>query len=411
MGKFVNTNYVDSIDNIIDVNKKLINNPFYLFNDKGRGFKVTYYNINKAQSTLDPGSKISYTDLGDNSPIRYNKIYDFLLFQLNKFEINLENGDFGLEAEPITGESYILPNTIVPMDGDYFEIDHVKDSTWLFKVTDSSMDTLDNGSNCWKINWQLDRTSNREILNNVVDEFEFITTIEGTNTKAVVLRKDYKIAQQLDDLATTLRNYFRGLFYSDKIQSFTYQWYNFYNMYDSYSIEFIIRNKLLYSSSNYLSVQHQIQLPSTFSIDYDRCVFRAFELKDIKLLASCKYQAQANLINDVTSIFHTRYENYFALDYNVIAEENSPFNPRMIIPIIDEDLIDRIINNNKYNLVDDDKRKMFNNVFIKYFNNESINNDDIEYINEIDFEPIEQIYYKVLLLIFCVDSYTKNLLS
>lgn len=412
MGKFINTKYVDSVNSLIDMDKKLIQNPFYLFNDKGRGIKVTYYNINKAESTLDPGSKLSYTDLGKDSPIRYNKIYNFLIFQLNKFEINLENSDFGMEAEPITGESYIIPNTIVPTDGDYFEINHVKDSTWLFKVNDASMDTMEDGANCWKINWQLDRTSNREILDNVAEEFDYITVPEGTNINSIVVHKDYEIAKELDELGTTLRNYFRGLFYSERIQTFTYQWYNFYNMYDPYSIEFIIRNNLLYSLDDFIYVKHQMQIPQTFSIDYDKTVLRAFELRDKEALASSRYQAQGNLIDDVTSIFHTRYEQYFALDYNVLMQENSAINPRMIIPIIDEDLIDRIISNTKYDpTLDDDKKKLFNNVFIKYFNNESITSDDIKYIENIDYQPIEQIYYKVLLLIFCVDFYTKKLLS
>lgn len=411
MGKFINTKYVDSVDSLVDMDKKLIQNPFYLFNDKGKGIKVTYYNINKAQSTLDPGSKLAYTDLGKDSPIRYNKINNFMIFQINKFEINLENGDFGMEGEPITGESYIIPNTIVPVDGDYFEINHIKDSTWLFKVTDASPDTLENGANCWKINWELDRTSNREILNNIVEEYDYITTSEGTNVKAIVLHTDYNIAKELDELADTLREYFRGLFYSNKIQTFTYQWANFSNMYDSYSIEFMIRNKVLYSTDDFIYVQHQIQLPATFAIDYNKSIFRSFELKDINSLSSSYHQAQANLIDDVTSIFHTRYENYYALDYKYVMVDDEPFNPRDIIPIVDEDLIDRIINNKKYDITVDDKKKMFNNIFIKYFNNESINHTDIEYVENIDYEPVEQIYYKTLFLIFCVDFYTKKLLS
>ena len=33
-GKFINTQYTDTVDNLVNMNHDLINNPFYLFNDK-----------------------------------------------------------------------------------------------------------------------------------------------------------------------------------------------------------------------------------------------------------------------------------------------------------------------------------------------------------------------------------------
>ena len=57
MGKFINTKYFDTQDKLVQMNNDLVQNPFYLFNDK-KGTKVkAYYNINKEKSTLDPGSK------------------------------------------------------------------------------------------------------------------------------------------------------------------------------------------------------------------------------------------------------------------------------------------------------------------------------------------------------------------
>ena len=406
MGKFIDTQYYDTVDSLVKMNEDLVQNPFYSYNDK-KCTKVRYYNINNEKTTLDPGSKLAYTDIGDDSPIRFNIIHDLYLYQFIKAELNFENGDFGLESNPLTGESYILPNTIIPTDGDFFEVDHIKDSTWLFKVTDVQRDTLDNGSNVYKIGWSLDRTTNHDILKNIVEEFKYVDTVQGSNLKAIVKLEKYDVAKRLDELGTSLRQYFRGLFYSDKIQTFTYKWYNEYNMYDPFAIEFIIRNGLLEDHSDYLHIKHQSNIPSTFVIEYDRTLYRAFETRNKDKLFHSKYQSQADMITDVTSIFNTRYEDYFALNYNVVAEENGPFNPRGIIPIMDEDLINHIMSGELYTEHD----KIFNNIFVKYFNNEDIYKDDIDSILYIDFDPVKDIFYKTLLLIFCVDFYTKKLLS
>lgn len=406
-GKFINTTYYDTQDALVEINRELVQNPFYLFNDK-KGTKVKYYNINDEKTTLDPGSKLAYTDIGENSPIRFNVIHDLYLYQFSKGELNFDNGEFGLESDPIRGESYILPNTIVPRDGDYFEVDHINDSTWLFKVVNVQRDTLENGSNVYKIEWSLDRTSNEEIQCNVVEEYKYLNVEEGTNLKAVIKLEKYDIAVKLDQLSVTLVDYFQDIFYSDKIQSFTYKWFNEFNMYDPFVIEFIKRNKLLKGSDKFIFVEHQLPVPATFSIDYNRTLYRAFEERSIDKLKCSKYMSQADYIDSAISIFATRYEEYFALNYHVINQEVGPFNPKGIIPIISEELFNRIIENNKY---DSECKNQYDNILIKFFHGEDLYLEDIDHIHDIDFETTKDMFYKLILLIFCVDFYTKKLLS
>jgi hypothetical protein len=97
LGKLLNTTYHDTVNNITGMYNSLVNNPFYNWNDK-KPTICTYYNINKDYSSLDPGSKIQYDNINDESPIRYNRIYDFLIYGFNRIELNTENGEFGLEA-------------------------------------------------------------------------------------------------------------------------------------------------------------------------------------------------------------------------------------------------------------------------------------------------------------------------
>ena len=405
-GKFINTKYYDTQESLVNIHEDLVQNPFYLFNDK-KGTRVTYYNINTEKTTLDPASKLAYTPIGDESPIRYNIIHDMYLYQFNKAELNFDNGEFGLESSPIQGESYILPNTIVPVDGDFFEVEHVKDSTWLFRVNDVQRDTLENGSNVYKISWQIDRTTNTDILKNTVEEYKYIDTIEGTNLKAVVELTKYEKAAKLDNLSVSLGSYFRDLFYDKYVQTFIYKWYNEYNMYDPFAIEFIMRNKLLSSIDDYVFVAHQTEIPKTFSIDYDRSIFRAFELQSIDKLRSCKCKSQADYIDSNVGNFHTRFEMYWSLNHKVLAEENGPLNPRGIIPIIDDDLRYAILDNK----IPEDF-PCYKRIIVKFFNNEDLKEEDIEGIECIDYEDEpKNLFYILLFLIYCVDFYTKKLLS
>jgi hypothetical protein len=408
VGKFISTVYKSNLDAVTEFNKSLLQNDFYQFNAQGRGTKVTYYNINLKKSTLDQGSRLAYSDLGEQSPLRFNKINELLIFQFNRAELNFNNDEFGLESSEVSGESYILPNTIEPTDNDFFTVDHA-DGKWLFKVRDVDRDTLNNGSNVYKIGWVLDRVSDQDILNNIVEEYQYIDVISGTNVRPVVELTRYKLALKVEEIADNIRNYFIDLFYSDKIQSFTYKWYTEYNMYDPYAIEFMIRNKLVSTSDRYLYIQHQTATKRTFGIEYDRSVYAAFEQRDKSDLTHSLFQAQANVIRDPTSIIATRYENYFELDYRVIpGEANTPFNPRAIIPIIPEELIERIDTNTKF---EEGNKYDFLNVIIKYFNYEDITTQDLFKVNRIDFCPVEQIFYMCLFLIYVLDSYTKILLS
>ena len=173
MGKILDTTYHETIENITSFYGSLINNSFYDLNDK-KPTIVTYYNINKSYSSLDPGAKIAYDNIGDSTPFRFNMIEDFILYGINRVELQTAIEEFGTEAERITGDAFILPNTIIPTEGDYFEIPYVKDSTWLFMVNDVQQDTLKNGSNVYKITYRLEYIDHDRLKNAIVDTFKMI---------------------------------------------------------------------------------------------------------------------------------------------------------------------------------------------------------------------------------------------
>ena len=425
MGKLLNTTYHDTVDQITGMYNSLVNNPFYNWNDK-KPTLCTYYNINKDYSSLDPGSKIQYDNINDESPIRYNRIYDFIIYGFNRIELNTENGDFGLEASEISGDAYVLPNTIIPTEGDYFEIRHIKDSTWLFIITDVQQDTLQNGSNAYKLTYKLEYDDNTQIQNKIKHNYRMIDIREGTNISKIVRCEDYDIAKIMDEKAVMLKKYFQELFYDPKVQTFIFTDLTDFRMYDPFMIEFLIRNRVLDNGEDdYIHVDHKLHIRKTFSLDYDRTFLRVFEKKDKSKLLESNHKIIYSVINEFGTTFASRYEAYYEVEYRDIT---GGYN----MPCISDDLIFRVKENRLITNKDDKELYdyfLWENIIIKYFNNEPLNEDEINNIDNLiykfqdmvdlsrnkkelfDFDSALKVFYIIPVLIFCLEKYIENILK
>ena len=415
MGKFLDTSYKDTVNKLTEIKNDLLNNPYYLYTDK-KACSTTYYHINDEKSMLDEASRINYADLGDNCPLRYNKIEDFFIYGIEKVNLNLDNTDFGLESNPIEGESVILPGTITPYPNDYFEIDHITDGPWLFRVNEVQKDTLDDGSNIYKINYKLEHTSNKDILPLIVDNYKLVTNNIGTKYNTVIKSDKYDLGVSIENIATSLKEYYKDLFYNSRVQTFTFRWLDGDRFYDDFMIEFLIRNKIMDtgSSFDYLHIDHKIQLPRTFSMDYANTFFRSFETKDIKHLCKARTDSMAKYIDDFGSIFKTVPDNYFTLNYKVYNYSipgETPYLVYNIISCFPKDLIEYIKENK---LVTDNESIIYPlyNIIIKYFNNTDYTVEDFENLESMDYESENlKLFYLIPLCIFCLEEFIKGLIS
>lgn len=408
MGKFVNTQYKDTVKSLDGMAKDLLHNQYYRYNDRKAMTPSIYYNINKEATSLDSGAKIAYDELGDNSPIWFNRIEDLFLYGFPRIELDMENGDFGLESQPIQGECIILPNTITPCEGDFFEVPFIYDGPYLFKVVKVGRDTLENGANAFKVEFILDRTTNKDIKERISDQFIAIDTLDGTNNRTVIENKKYQLAKKIDDMCSNLKGYFTDLFFNRYVQTFIVE-YNGEYIYDPYLIEFLIRNEILSNGNDrYVSVSHQLAMPRTFAIDYDNCIFRAIETcsKEKMLVARNRWYTEA--INNLASIFSTRYQTYYQTKY----VDNSMSTPSIIAfsfgEVLSTSLIESI-ENDELSLPDDTGR--YKDIIIKYFASKDITEEDLDLIQSIEFSVGTEIYYTIPILIFCLESYIKKLLG
>lgn len=400
MGKFTDTKYTQTIDSLVDASKTKLNNPYYKFTDQ-KPTKVIYYAQNVEKSTLDEASGLYGEHVGDSSPFKFNKIKDFIIYGLDRINVDYNVGDFGTEAEAIEGDAIILPNTIEPRPGDAFLISYVKENL-LMRVTEVSIDTLDSGANFYKIGYKLNDDTIEQIEGQIEKNFNFVATNIGTDFKAIITDDDYKLIENLEALTEILITYFENIFYYTSLQTFVYD-HDGWSMYDPFMIEFLIRNNVLSFGDKYIYLHHAATTNKTFGMDYTKTFFHNLENPTTEDLKP-QNMATADLITDRNSLFICRMESYYMVRYF----DKTPYKTRF--QIIDNDIIERIKENNPY---EKGNEKEIYNLWIAYFNNNKdfIKGDILSMIKNADWMDNLECFYMLGISIFIIERYIKMLLS
>ena len=394
---FTNTQYSDTITNLIQASESKLVNPYYKFSDK-KPTTVNYYKQNKTKSTLDCSSEINYAYVSQQSALKYNKILNFQLYGLPKIELNYDVGDNGLEADSIAGDAIVLPNTIEPLPGDFFSILQVNEDV-LFRVDSVTPDTLDNGANIYKIEYHLELSnSTGQIEEQVVDTFTFIAEYVGTEYNCLISSANTELAEALTSVCEQLTTYYNSLFFKSRLQTYVYKYDDTYNFYDPFMIEFMRRNKIMSTSTDFNYIMHQTHTEITFPYEYSRTFFAALETKDIALATSSNV-ATADLITDINSLFTSRLEDYYQVKYM----DNMPYKTRF--NVFDKELINGIKSNT---LCKGDKS--IYNIIINYMN-EAKDYLDLSLVNEIhkmDYTDNKTTFYLIPFYIFIIRNYISN---
>ena len=406
MGKFLDTTYTATINSILESQTKRLDNTFYTFTDKAPT-TCTYYNINTSKSTLDESTSLAYSYTDGDSPLRYNRIKDTVIFGLDRVQVQMDAGDFGLESDTIEGDAYVLPNSFKPYPQDYFIINHTNEE-YLFKVTSVSLDTLPTGANMYKISYRLSSHDgdNTDIDSLVVESYTMDTTNIGTNLSLVIKDDDYAYISKLENICQDMIAYYRSLFYSNKTQTFIFS-YDDHNFYDSYMIEFIKRHDIMNSGElDYLHVAHQLTPRATFALDYSKSFFHSLERKDIGTI--CNPSCYGMMVEDKTSLLYYSLEKYYYIFHEYKMGDYWQ------VPSFDDDTVMRIRDNERY---ETDDLNYFKNIIIDYFND---NTDKLNRYEEFllktleDFNytiPQHDIFYYVPVIIYILERQVQTILK
>lgn len=399
MGKFSDTKYINTIDNLVGATKEKINNPYYIFSDK-KPTKVTYYAQNIEMSTLDEASGLYGEHIGADSPFKFNKINDFLLYGIERINVEYEAGEYGVESNPITGSCIILPNTITPRPGDFFSITYIKEAI-LFKVNAVTTDTLDTGANIYSLEYSLDKIEGIDNIESQVEKsFNFLVNNVGTDFKTIIQDCDYDLIEKIESLIENLIIKFNNIFFNPKLQTFILN-HDGWLMYDPFMIEFLRRNNVLSFSDEYIHVSHACETNRTFAMDYMKTIFYCLENPSNNI--KCNTIGTADMIRDPNSLFVTRLEDYYWIRH----VDRSPFKTRFTL--IDMDIIDHINKNIYY---EKDNKKEYYNLWIAYFNNNEdiIKGDLISLINNTDYLDNLSCFYALGITIFILERFIKTLM-
>lgn len=408
MGKFTNSSYVDELDSLqTGFKENILDNPFYKYNAVPESI-VTYYSLDKENSTLDEAANNieTYIDRAD-SPIKYRKIENFIIYGLEKVILNLDIGEFGLENSDISGEGMIITGTIIPYSGDLFTINHTN-TELLFKVINSQPDTLPNGANCYKVEYKLFKLDKVHLEDNLTGEYTFLHNNVGTELNPVIEKDKYKELYELDRISNILVEYYKDMFYDSRVNSFIYRNKEL-RFYDAILTQFLIDTDILNNTSDkYLYLSQQIKTEKDFNIKYNRSFYNALIRKNKDIVDRVDSFCYGELIESKIGIFYTRPEEYFSMKYERI-DMNPTFLHCLTYDIFDRVFLNNVIENVKY---EDNKTKFLHNMIIKYFNDENISNNDLKNLEYLDFlEDNVDLFYYIPCVIYIIEQEIRSILD
>ena len=195
------------------------------FLDKNPIF-VTYYHICNTLTRTDTGTGGIEDEIGPKSPIKYNKILQFPMYNIPEIKPDVVWDETGYDIDLDLSDIVILPNTIKPTPGDYFLLDFPGIKQYLFRVNNFRYNTIQSNDfytiDCDIKDIGIDLEDKR-MKTNIVDEYQTVFDNIGTQDKCFVKSSDISYLNSIVDLYYKLRDYYKAAFYKHDLNTFTCQ--------------------------------------------------------------------------------------------------------------------------------------------------------------------------------------------
>ena len=317
MAQILNVEKPQYINQVIDIYAKNKVGQYSKYLDKAPIY-VTYYHINEAMSRADVGTGNIESELGTRSPIRFNKIKNFPIYNIPELKPDIEYDETGFDIELDCNDLVILPNTIKPRAGDYFIVSLPGMKEYLFRVTNFRYNTIQSNdfymidADVKDIGTDLeDKRMTGQIIETYLTVFENI----GTQDRCFVKTTDIQYLNGLADLYYKLRDFYRNAFYVRDLNCFTYQTGRWSETgkaiyrYDMYLESFINRSNIFHdeNSEESLVLTPADVVPGDFHFTFDMTLYNAILEKSLELLRPYCYIA--------TDVITMRYSIFNVMQY------------------------------------------------------------------------------------------------
>lgn len=413
----------DFINNNIFKYEDKLNTQFSRFQEQTPMY-VTWYNICINESTVDLGFSNVEKVLGYNSPLKYNEIKNFPVYDFQAVQLAIEEQEEGLDTE-FESELTILPNTIKPYPHDFFVLEH-KGREFLFEVTEVNYDTI-KSHNYYKVTYHIkyvDEEESNKIDEQISGKYTCIVDNIGTEDKCILEDEILELIVKLKDIYYELSRKYVNYFYNKKYNTFIYVDINKNTVYDRYLNMFIQRNSLLYDHESHKAIYLTNEDSCcSFELEYDNSIYKAFELQKPKRLLNNKFRLVE--ISNIYSIFY--YYNVLCGSVRFTNGDMDYIEPRLLRAMKENNIGDDgkskkdfvkipifYLQSTDINNEDIGEFTEFDKILIKYINNniESIHDINLEKLDdEVFFDLNWFSFIKIPLVLFCIKRCYKKFLS
>jgi hypothetical protein len=193
---------------------------------------IIYYQLSPEASTQDASLENVYSLVGNNTPNKYKRIEDVVVYGVDAMDISNEITERGLESM-ISGEFIMLPDSIKPYPGDFivFDYDGLRDH--IFRIDNVQFDKA-SPKKFFRVNFAIWKDNAELILgtlkedgtySNISGDFVLNYQNIGGQDAAVVSKADADAANQVKLLYDGYVEKFANLFYHEDMDIFTYRTY------------------------------------------------------------------------------------------------------------------------------------------------------------------------------------------
>lgn len=265
---------------------------------------VTYYHINTSDTMVGEGFNDVEEVLGARSPIRFNKINSFPIYGIDQIILQLQESEQGLDSS-YEGEAVILPNSIKPLQNDFFTIPYLKDP-YIFRVTEINYDTI-MPDNYYKISFKLDDIDPQKhdkIEDQVTQKYTCVLENIGTENNCIIELESKETLDKIDEMYDDIASTYKSIFYNDRHNCFLGEIGPGCYLYDPLQTQFVNEHQL-FNKKNDLSclfLTDQFTDPKR-RIKYEKSVYRFIERRNPNLANNFFYVTYQGINNTETSFY------------------------------------------------------------------------------------------------------------